>query len=360
VTPPPANAIFYPVSTPATIGPGGIALLCLTLICWTIQIIYLSFVVGREAHGDAVVGQAFAWLAAMLFAGLTWLWLGAVLFKANTGGMMPPWASMPATVLYLASAAATAAAFFLLQDPRRIWPTALPVLLPPILAFYVLALYLPSLRPAFLTINASIGISIPLLILSLAPWPFVVQEFIKMNTRHSEHAKEMEEWTAQEKIRNREANLPKIQAMSPDARLMDWYPLLEEESGVRTEALEALRHIERRQADIEDMLSYGIIRAMMLIPDLDLQPTPQLCEAAHLFLLKNAENSRILPNQDPRPYDAANGVNQILPSLRWLISHGCNCAQGIAAVEASIQTYSDTPDRNQALAALKQMRENQK
>jgi hypothetical protein len=105
------------------------------------------------------------------------------------------------------------------------------------------------------------------------------------------------------------------------------------------------------------MLSYGIIMSMKLLPELDLQPTPQLCESARTFMLKNAKESRVRPKQDPRPYDPANGVLEYLPGIRWLVSHGCNCDEGIAALQASVESYIESPERNKAIAALAELRE---
>jgi hypothetical protein len=336
-------------TTAATLGSGGTALLCLTLICWSIQIVYLFGVTGQQAHGDAVVGQAFSFFAAIAFAALTWLWLGGLLLKAGTEGILPPWAQAPAIVLYLASGAAAAAAFVLIQDPHRIWPAFIPGLIPPILAFYVLVLYLPILRSGTV---ASLIAGAAVTILSLAPWPSLFRELTAAGERRVARVQAQQQWQIDEKARNRAENLPKIQAMSPDVPLMNWYPLLDEKNGVRPEALEALRHVERRQPDIEDMLSYGIVIAMLLLPDLDLQPTPQLCEAARTFMLKNAKESRVRPKQDPTPYDGAYGVAEFAPGIHWLTTRGCDCDEGIAALRASVESHLDSPDRKKALAAL--------
>ncbi len=85
-----------------------------------------------------------AWVTAMIFAGFTWLWLGGLLLKAGVEDRMPASADLPAAFLYILSAAAVAASFFLLQDYRRTWPAIPPALLPPILICYVFALYHPS------------------------------------------------------------------------------------------------------------------------------------------------------------------------------------------------------------------------
>ena len=52
------------------------------------------------------MGQGFAWLATTLFAGFTWLWLGGLLLKAGVEDRMPAAANLPASVLYVVSAAA--------------------------------------------------------------------------------------------------------------------------------------------------------------------------------------------------------------------------------------------------------------
>src|ERR1700676_5464562 len=157
------------MSTTATsIGSGGIALLVLTIICWFLSIVFLFGTIGQETHGDAAFGQALSWLGAMLFAGLTWLWLGGLLLKAGTQDKMPGWA---ATVFYLGSIAAVAAALFLVQDPKLTWPAIIPALLPPILAFYIFALYHPSLSPFFSGPTGRSAVWGSILILILAPWP---------------------------------------------------------------------------------------------------------------------------------------------------------------------------------------------
>src|SRR5580704_9228230 len=124
-------------TTTANLGAGGVALLALALLCWLLQTVLLSSVAGQDVHGDAVVGQGIGWIAAIVFAAFTWLWLGGLLLKAGVEDRMPASANLPASILYIVSMAAVAAAFFLLQDPRRVWPAFTPALLPPILAVYV-------------------------------------------------------------------------------------------------------------------------------------------------------------------------------------------------------------------------------
>lgn len=337
-----------------TLSSGGIALLVLAILCWLGQLAYLSAVVGKDVHGDAVVGQAYAWIAAILLASLAWLWIGGLLLKAGTENQMPGWANFAAVVLYIAGGAAGMVAYYLMQDPRQVWPVMVPALLPPILAFYVFALYNASLRP-FFSGTGSIAVWATILALVIAPYPSLLQKLSADRARYIENDRSTEEWKIQERARNRTDNLVRLQAMTDDHPVMDWYNLLDDESGVSTEAFERLRHVDRRQHDIEDMLPWGIVRAMTLLPQLNLQPTPELCDAAKQFLLKNAKESRVREKQDPRVY-AAGTLEQSLPTLRWLIAHGCNCEEGIAAMEASVLSHLDSPDRKAALASIAELR----
>ena len=323
------------------------ALLSLALVCWTVWLLFVFSVAGKEVHGDAVLGQAYAWFFAMGFAGLTWLWIGGLLLKAGiedvvrSGGIV--------LVLYLASGAAGAAAMFLLiEDVRHVWPVAILVLLPAVLIFYVFALYQPSLRPLFSGPLMSVLAASLVLVLCTVPLLATIPRLGR--ARGNSAAVEQEAAS-----RNREENLQKLQAMPADAPLWDLSDLLQERSGVRTEALEAVRRLERRQKDIEGMLEAGVPRALPLIPDLDLQPTAALCEAAGNYLRKYAKESRVRPKQDPRAYSGA-WVEESLPALRWLISRGCDCDATVAAMEASVGTFLDTPARKNALAALAELR----
>jgi hypothetical protein len=147
--------------------------------------------------------------------------------------------------------------------------------------------------------------------------------------------------------RKRAANLEKLKTMTPEMPLTDWYPLLDEEGGVTAEAFEALRHIERRQSDTEFLLVNGVSRAMMLLPELDLKATPELCEAARTFMLKSAKGSRVRPRQDPREYRGSDAESP-WTGFAGSRAHGCNCDEGIAALEASVRSlprFARSPSR---------------
>ena len=305
-----------------------IVILVLTLLCWILLLVKLFAVAGKEAHGDAGFGLAMSWIYAMLFTSLTWLFLGILLLKSSNRGAAT-------ALLYIASAPAAFASTYLLLDPARGWLAVVPVLLPPLLALRFRSAAGPG----------SLAAGIAILLLALAPWPAL---FRSMNRRPPAPSAPLADSA-------REANLVKLRAMKPAAPLTEWYALLDEQSGVRQEALQALRRVPRRQADIQDMLAHGIPMAMILVPDLDLKPGPELCEAARAYLRKRAAEIRIEPPHDPVPYTAAGYVAESLPGVRWFQDNGCDCTQGIHELESAVETHLDSPIRQKTLASLAEL-----
>ena len=338
-------------------GTSGAVLFLLTTICWLGMLVTLPSFLGVDAHGDASVGVAIGYLTSCAFAGFTWLWVGGLLLVAGTRDLLPGWGNLAALVLGPASAAAAVAALYLLSDPHTRWPVVVPVVAPFLLAGYACAVMQPSLRPVFSTPTAGLTVWLLVLFLAVAPWPMLITRVRGKALQRVQEASRRAQWNVEEKARKRTQNLEKLQTMPAGASIMNWYPLLDPESGVQAEALEALRHDPARQTQIEEMLGYGIHRAMTLLPDLDLQATPALCQAAAAYLLKSATGSHLRKRDDPVPYTAQVSLHENLPGLRWLLAHGCNCDEGIAALDASARTYLDSPDRRKLLADLAALRQ---
>jgi hypothetical protein len=340
----------------SSLGACGVTLTVLALLCWLAQTAILCSVAGQDVHGDAALGQGIAWFTAMMFAAFTWLWVGGLLLKAGVDDRMPGSADLLATGLYLLSIAAVAATYLLLEKPGSAWPAITPVLLPPVLIAYVLALHHSSWHSFFAAPNGTRAVWGLVLLLALAPGPTFYRTLAGVNAARIGRAKAIDEYKVQEGLRNRAANLEKLKTMTPDMPLDEWYPLLEEDGGVRTEALEALLHVDRRQTDIEFLLKNNVPKAMMLLPDLDLKATPELCQAANTFMVTGAKSSRVRPKQDPREYRAGGDLEASVQAVRWLQAHGCNCDEGLAAMEASVLSHLDSPDRKIALATLAELR----
>jgi hypothetical protein len=212
-------------------------------------------------------------------------------------------------------------------------------------------LYRPWLRTALAAPAGHLVVWGVVLILSAAVWPAVARHMREKSEQAVQNEQDLAASTAQEKERKHAENLAKLKAMTPDRHLVDWYGLLDPESGVRPAALAALRTVERRQGDVQEGLTYGIPAVMWLVPELDLKPTPELCEAARSYLMRVAKGLRIR-NREPYAYSAEASIDRSFPGIRWFMAHGCTCGEGIAAIETEVRTYLDSPDRQKVLAGL--------
>lgn len=316
-----------------------------------IVLLALTTVVGVVATGDRDIFLGLRWIVAGVLAGAAWLWISGLLLVAGSQGILPVWARGAALLLCPASAVAAIVSLFLVSETALRWPLAIPLLIPPLLVVYVVGLYHASWRAAFTATPLNAVVWGIILVLSIAVWPPLGQRNREKARVLAEHARMVAEQTAQQNERRKAENLVKLQSMSPDAHITEWYNLLEPTSGVRPQAIEALRKVPRRQAEIEEGLTYGIPVMMQLVPELDLNATPELCAAARTYLAKNAKVMR-LGKREPYPYEAQTGIDGAVPGLRWLLAHGCDCGEQITALETVIRTYLDSPDRQKALAAL--------
>jgi hypothetical protein len=328
-------------------GTNTVVLLILTVICWLVLGADLSTVVGVKAYGDQDIFLGLRWILAGVLVVAVWLWLGGLLLIAGGQGILPKWVNVAALILVPASAASALAALNLVFETDSRWQLAIPLAIPPLIAAYVFSLYQPSLRTAI----ANPAVWGVVLVLSAGVWPGFARRQQEKSERRVEHERGLSVWAQKEKERKHSENVAKLKTMSPDDHLVKWYGLLDPEGGVREEALAALRTHERRQGDVEEGLTYGVQAVMRLVPELDLKPTPELCQAARSYL-KVAAKGLHIRNRDPYPYEAQDSIDGSFPAIRWFTAHGCNCDEGITALETVARTYLDSPDRQKLLTAL--------
>jgi hypothetical protein len=302
-------------------------------------------VVGETSTGDRDIFLGLRWIFAGVMVGVMWLCFGGMFLIAGGQGVMPSWVNLAALVLTPASAAAAMAALYMVSETGMRWPLVIPIALPLVLAGYFLSLYRPS-APSVHPVVWSV-----VLVFTLAICPAVSGHFSARAEARVERVLAQKEWDVKEKARVREENLAKLATLSTDKHIAGWLTLLSKDSGVRDEAIAKFRTAERRQGDVEEGLGYGIPAFMQLVPELDLQPTPKLCEEAKAYLLKEAKEYR-LKDRAPYPYETQFSIDGVVPSIRWFESHGCNCDEGIAALRAVVLTYLDSPARQKLLASL--------
>lgn len=332
-------------------------LLVLASLCWLAVPITLFGVAGRQVTGDAAMGQGIGWVLTMAFTGLTWLWIGGLLLKAGTQDLLPGWQSIAAVFLYLAACLSAIGAIYLMVDTTQIWPAVCVVGLPLIVIGSIWALYQPGLRDAVQSGGFAWAMRAAMMLLILLPYPWAIQKFRAGQEVRAARLRGRAEYAQREEKSTREKNLIKLQAMPPDASINDWWELFHNSSGVRNEAIAAFKHLDRRQADIEEMMGYGVTGAMGLMEELDLQATPKACKASHAYLEKRAKYFKRRKIDGAIPYSRKdNDLDDCLGGIRWLEARGCNCEDGIALLLAATNTYLDSPDRQQLIASLEALK----
>jgi hypothetical protein len=331
---------------------GGMVLLIVALVVWLVMIADLTTVVGVEASGDRAVGLALGWLyAGVLLCGV-WASVACLLAIAARQGVLPATGRAAAWMMCpLLLASGLVAMYLLAHGPQR-WPIAVPVAGPALVAVYAVLLYRPGAREVLGAPHAQAVFWGVAFALGLAVWPALAVR-MQAGSRQEEEARQAQAtWEAGDRQRRRTEALEKLTTMSPDDHITSWYPLLDPRNGVRAEAIEALKKVPRRQGDIEEGLSYGIPMMMTLVPELNLSPTPALCQAARASLAKTAGNLRA-SGSDRRPYEAGAMMDGTIAGVQWLADHGCDCREQAAAIASVLSSdYLDSADRRRILAAI--------
>jgi hypothetical protein len=145
--------------------------------------------------------------------------------------------------------------------------------------------------------------------------------------------------------------------LTPRAHLKAWLKFADKED-LREAALVGARKLDHRTADAIEMLGedeYFARTLLRYLPDLDLEATAPLCEAAQSVLHGQLAKIYRPRSDDPRPYQellGRLGSGEQLPALQWLAEHGCDAEAELSEAEALVRAYQDSPDRASTLATL--------
>lgn len=312
-----------------------LVLLALAAFTWFVLFGVLKSVIGVDSTGDRDIFAGLRWI----FAGFVMVALWALLagLVATSGDLIPAWINVVAVLLLLGSLGAALSTLYLLQGPGPWlrWPLAIPLGAPIVIAAYIVLLY----KPGFTALAGHLVAWCFVLGFTIAPWSAVSRRADENQRLLEQHDRQVAAAQAQQKEQERAANLIKVSAMSPDQFMGDWFSLLSPESGVRTEAIAALKTVPRRQSDIQYGLENGLVLYMQLVPELDLKPTPQLCAAAQKFVTT-------LPKQ------SLSNIHDSLGGMRWFLANGCGLEESIRALDPAIRQSPDSSERQQLLSDL--------
>lgn len=276
----------------------------------------LSNLGGSDAAGNGL-GEAFAAIEIIL----VWLLLAVLFLSVWAKGNMPLPAALAGLVLIPASGVAAGMALDLLSKPYLppyLWPIVAPALTPPLVVAFCLCTLLPKLRSA-IPARASGVLAWGLILAScIAIWPM-------MQVRSTVHDDE-------DKIRA--AYDAGLAAIKPGAPLWEWTPFLATPDSTKGEfVITSIRHLDRRQSEAETMLDRGDF-PIGYLGRLDLEPTPAICEKAHVLLRKRVA-VLVLAKPGSKPYaEIALPVSDAVAALDWLVGYGC-------ASNAEAQAWED-------------------
>ena len=315
------------MSAPTKASPVSVAfaagLAILALLLWLLELASLSDLTGSDAAGNAIT-QAYAIIGLFLL----WLLLAVLAIIAYAKGTMPGWAAIAALVLIPASGVATLGALGLLTTPTIApyrWPIIVPALVPPLIIAFSFWALLPATHarvPARFAAGFTWG-TILLLCLALVPM---------MQVRERVHARE------EARRAQLDADLRQVPA---DAPLWALTPFLAKGNYVQyAELVRRIRALGRRQADAEAMLARGDF-PLRYLGQLDLTPTPALCENARALLRQRVAPLTLATPNAKDFADIAGEVGDAVAALRWLIDYDCNATAEAAAWETMAKAYRD-------------------
>lgn len=337
----------FVLSTIGIVSPASAILLVLTLLLNTAFCAILWDVTSTVEIGDRAMGQGFEWIYTIILFLLTWACLGGLLWSAKS--VLPARAGMAALLIWLVSAGTVAASFAVL-NPQVRWPIVMPAGVPVLLAIYVLVSSLAATRSFAASPSVGLGVSAAILFLTLYIWSALVYyKIVEPNRQAAAYLADMADPV--KKAERREKALAKLQAMTADQPVEQWLNLLEPENGIRTEAIEALRKVDRRQEDIEQLARHNSI-FLAAVPELDLRLTPLLCSAIQDFIWNRAFVRQLQGERGER-FHTDESDDAIASTVGWFQSRGCDCGPSLDKYTADIRrSFKDSPERQAFLGLL--------
>jgi hypothetical protein len=340
-----------------TMGASVPTFLVLLAVCWLGMIGTMATWIGRTPvpgrETDRMISQAYSGG----FALLVWIFLAALLLIASSKEVMPVQLGVLAWFVHPVSCAASLAAIAVLFKPERYWPAAIPVLMPLLIAGYVLYTFFPTVSTISVA-QAGFAMWAVVSVLSLAVVPAAVALLPARGEGSVEDkpGPELDRFRERERQRYRDDVLDKLRQSDDETRLYELTNLIQPDNPALQEVLDFIRKLPGRQADAVMMLESQQDDILRVLADIDLQPTPQLCTAARGCLHRMVLHRQESLTQGPNSFvgmEFEKGVN----GIRW-IAKNCGCKAELAEMEAyARQQQQDAPDVQKFLAALAEIKE---
>lgn len=303
--------------------------------------LYLAMA-GSLADLDATdaAGRGMAMGFGTIFGAALWLVLALLLLIAAINGDMPTMGKIGAAVLLPVSAVAASVAADLYSH-RADWAFAIVLVLPLLIAGYALWARIPALHTALPPLQITVLLGGALVLLCLAP---LAGMKLAAAAAPSPEMQAAAEKASAEALRQQEEAGIKREAeafakLGPDSSLRDYLLYLPGGDSRSREARAGARQVKSRQADAVALLNAGRLEALTDLFRLDLQPTPELCQA-YDNALANAASQVTKARSDY--LSIAIDLEQQLPNIKWLVGDGCNLDGSLGLLVDHVRAVSDS------------------
>lgn len=295
-------------------------------------------------HSSDAAGNGLAVAYTFAFAVFLWSALVILFLLASWKGVMPAWSPAAACALLPASCAAVLAVIHILSRRNAPqWLSIVPALLPLCFLLLCAMALIPKIRQLLPASSHAVA-WVVILVLSVLPWP-------PLAALPGIEKKRIADFNASQLARQQE-----FQQLTPASPLRDWLQFTAYNSELREPALHAIRQLDRRQSDAEQMLVQGDTSLFRDLGELDLKLTPGLCTNARKLLAARAR-SFVSAHKKARFHDIRTDVESYEQAFVWLAAQRCPIQPELAAFEAAIRSYADSDQGALILAHLADIRQ---
>jgi hypothetical protein len=329
---------------------GGILLLLLACVPYLLLVAMLPDAneLPNEGGGEARMAWGFQQFWAYVAWGATLALLWLALWRAARSGGIAGWARQAALLLFLGAGVAMVLAIAEGFEQPGPWLPLVPTLLPPAMGAYVLWGCWPALSrrlPRAKIDRAAIGL---IGALSLAVIPLWVLDAASYPERLERHHAELAAADAAARAageRDEQALRGKFARLGAGSSLRDYiegrYGYL---AGV--DVLAGARQVRTRQSDATAMLDEGLILDLPDLWQLDLEPTPTLCEAYGKALA-----AAFGPSSGRHEGSAyLNLLERQFPNMQWLRKGHCDLDGPIGEIDGRLGWMLESKDPSGAAA----------
>jgi hypothetical protein len=311
-----------------------------------------SWVEPGGGGGEDRISEAYATLWVLALGIPLWLALGGLLLLGWRKGFAPPAWAATSGIVYAAAAIATLSSAQTYMTWPGGWSLLVPALLPPLLAFYGIAVRMPVLAAGSLHVAplAALGGAV---LVALAAIPLAFIDPAGYPVRLAQHQAFMNAVFAKRDAQAQDAALQweaGIKKLGRDSSLASWLEYVNgsvDTEPLHQQALDGARSANSRQADAVELLNNGQIQKLEVLWQLDLAVTPDLCAAYDKAL------TQLATTDDPYETEVGEQLERQLPNIKFFVAGHCNLPSSLGATATRLGKVAEVNPGDQHWAQLR-------